>query len=314
MLLSLLFSGFLYHFGTRELSEGFKDQYLKIVTINPEYTNNTRLSKSEYNTRANQLKEDLLYFNVVVLAGACIGSYVLARRTLRPIEEAHQSQIRFTADASHELRTPLTAMRADTEATLMSGTNDISRLRQALQDNLKDIQRLQNLTDHLIDISRHDSKAVTVSETIDLANTANDVLSSLSSRIHDKHIETEEIIENVTVKGESQSLHQLITIFLDNAIKYSSVNGHIKIKVTKKGDKAVIIIEDNGIGIPAIDLPHIFERFYRSKNTKDHKEKLKGYGLGLPLAKDIVDLHGGSVTVRSTENQGTVITITLPVA
>src|ERR1035438_8663009 len=113
MVLSLLFSGVLYHFTTHELSEGLDDQYHQIISNDHDGDNYRYISTSELDTRSKHLILEMVYFNIVVLLGASISSYALARRTLRPIEEAHQAQIRFTAEASHELRTPLTAMKAD---------------------------------------------------------------------------------------------------------------------------------------------------------------------------------------------------------
>ncbi|HUD05304.1 MAG TPA: HAMP domain-containing sensor histidine kinase [Candidatus Saccharimonadales bacterium] len=314
MLLSFLFSGVLYHFGTHELSEGLNDQYHQIVVDDHDSDDANHISKTELDTRSTHLKVDLVYFNIVVLIGAFITSYVLARRTLRPIEEAHQSQIRFTADASHELRTPLTAMKADTEATLMRESNDAAMLRRTLKDNLKDIEKLEELTDHLIDLSRHDSKSTDRAEIINLENITNEVVSSMGPRIRHKKIKVNVKTEPAQVKAEPKGLHQLITIVLDNAIKYSDPKSQINLSLANKGKQAIITIEDNGIGIPSDDLPHIFERFYRSKNINTTKDRTTGYGLGLPLAKDIAELNGGLIVVQSKEGQGTTINITLPTA
>lgn len=312
VILSFMFSGVLYHFSTHELSEGLNDQYRQIITNDHDGDDIDHTSRTEYNTSSRHLKEDLVYFNIVVLVGACITSYVLARKTLRPIEEVHQSQIRFTADASHELRTPLTAMKADTEATLMRGPNDAVMLRRALKDNLKDIKKLEKLTDHLIELSRRDSKAVIKTDIVDLEKIIQEAVLALSSRISDRKIKIYVKTEPTQVKGESQGLQQLIAIVLDNAIKYSDPKGQINLRLVNKGRQAIITIEDNGIGIPHDDLPHVFERFYRSKNINATKDKSNGYGLGLPLAKDIIELHGGQIVVQSKEHQGTTVNITLP--
>ena len=313
MFLSFLFSGVLYHFGTHELSEGLNDQYHKIIIDDHDNNDTDHISRDEYDTRSNHLKEDLIYFNIVVLAAAYITSYVLARKTLKPIEAMHQSQIRFTADASHELRTPLTAMKADTEATLIRGPSDVVMLRRTLKDNLKDIENLEKLTDHLIDLSRRDSKTVTKTEMVDLESLTKEVVSSLGSRISDRKIKIFVKTEPAQIRGEAQGIQQLMTIVLDNAIKYSNPKNQINLRLVNKGKQAIITIEDNGIGIPQDDLPHIFERFYRSKNINETKDKSSGYGLGLPLAKDIVELHGGLIVVKSKEHQGTIVNITLPI-
>jgi signal transduction histidine kinase len=314
MVLSLIFSVVLYRFSTYELSEGLTDQYHQIVINDHDSNDSSRISQAELDTGSNHLKMDLVYFNIVVLVGVLITGYVLARRTLRPIEAAHKSQIRFTADASHELKTPLTAMKADTEATLMRGPSDVGLLRRTLEDNLKDIEKLEKLTGHLLDLSRHDSRATAKAEVLDLEIITKEVVASFSSRTRDKQIKVNVKTQPALVKAEPQGLNQLIAIVLDNAIKYSNPKGQINLSLVNKRQRAIMTIEDDGIGIPPDDLPHIFERFYRSKNVSTAKDRPTGYGLGLPLAKDIVELNGGLIDVHSKEGQGTTVSITLPIS
>jgi signal transduction histidine kinase len=310
--LSILFSGILYHFSTDELGEALHNQY-QLLTDN-DSDDRSYISSHELDIHSRHLLENLVSFNVLVLVGSSLASYILARRTLRPIEAAHQAQIRFTADASHELRTPLTAMKADTEATLMKGPNDAVLLRHTLEGNLGDIEKLDALTDHLLEISRLDSKAVNKTEVIELESITQEVLETFNQRVLDKKLKLRVQTEPAQVKGESQGLHQLITIILDNAIKYSMPKGQINLTLSKNNKQAIIVITDEGIGIPSDDLPHIFERFYRSQNVSSNKKKAAGYGLGLPLAKDIVELHGGSIVVHSKEHKGVTVSITLPLA
>jgi signal transduction histidine kinase len=310
--LSLLFSGILYRFSTGELGEALHNQYQLLNDGGRDDRSN--ISSHELDIHSRHLLENLIYFNAFVLIGSTLTSYLLAKRTLRPIEEAHQAQIRFTADASHELRTPLTAMKAGTEATLMKGPNDAALLRHTLKENLSDIEKLDKLTNHLLEISRHDSRSVSKLEVVELQSVTQEVLAGFKKSVLEKKLKVEAQTSPVQVRGESQGLHQLITIVLDNAIKYSRPKGRIKLSLTKKNRQAIIVIKDEGIGIPASDLPHIFERFYRSKNVSANKKKTSGYGLGLPLAQEIVQRHGGSIIVHSEEHKGTSVHIKLPVA
>jgi signal transduction histidine kinase len=131
--LSLLFSGVLYHFSTDTISDALNNQHKYLVSNDHDFDNSFPVSE-ELNRQSEHLFGQLVYFNIIVITGSTIVSYALARRTLRPIERAHQAQIRFTAEASHELRTPLAAMRADTEVALMEkGIN--SKVRRTLQGN-----------------------------------------------------------------------------------------------------------------------------------------------------------------------------------
>jgi signal transduction histidine kinase len=310
MLLSVIFSFVLYHFGTGELSEGLNDQYHRIINDDHDSDNYRIITGNELNTRSKHLVADLVYFNIVVFVGSFIASYALARRTLKPIEEAHKAQVRFTAEASHELRTPLAAIRADTEAALMKKHSTVNTFRQTLQDNLTDIDKLEKLSNHLIEISRHGSSAVNMNDVIQLDQALTEVVSSQNNRINDKKIEISLKTVSAEINGESQGISQLLTIVLDNAIKYSNKGDSIKIKMFKNNKRVNILIEDSGIGIPEADLDHVFERFYRSKNTSKHTT---GYGLGLPLAKDIVELHNGTISITSVEGTGTVVVITFPI-
>jgi len=311
--LSLLFSGVLYHASTHELGDALRNQYQEIAN-NDHDGDNQRYVSTELDARSQHLLRQLVYFNIVILAGSGIVSYLLARRTLKPIEDAHKAQVRFTAEASHELRTPLTAMKADTEATLMDRSNDPAVLRKTLQDNLRDIEKLEKLANHLLEISRHKSKAVTAFEDIDLETVIQKALEQLQQPIHANQLKIRASTASVHVKGDPQGLQQLFIIVLDNAIKYSHSKGSIDVKLANDNKHAVIVITDEGIGIRAADLPHIFERFYRSKTAVAKEGEVSGYGLGLPLAKEIVDLHKGSFEIQSEENKGTTATIELPLS
>ena len=305
--LSLLFSGVLYHFSTRELAEALHNQY-QVLAIND---GDSRLdtSSQELDTRSQHLLLNLVYFNTLVLVGSSVASYGLARRTLRPIEVAHQAQIRFTAEASHELRTPLAAMKADTETTLMEQTDDPAVLRRTLQDNLNDIAKLEKLTDHLLELSRYKSQAAVVRETIDLEGIIRDVAKQFQQPISAKQLKIRTNTLPLQVTGDQQAVRQLITIVLDNAIKYSQPKGVIALSLSKDNRHAVIKIADEGIGIRVEDLDHVFESFYRAQNVST-----KGYGLGLPLAKGIVEAHGGTIAIQSQPPAGTVVTVKLPLS
>jgi two-component system sensor histidine kinase CiaH len=308
--LSLLFSGVLYHFTTRELAEGLSHQY-HVLIVNDHDGDNNNLPQQELDTHSRNLLSDLIYLNIAVVVGSSFISYALARRTLKPIEEAHQAQIRFTAEASHELRTPLTAMKADTETTLMEKSSDAVVLRHTLEGNLKDIEKLEQLANNLLEISRYQSKAVRHIEVIDLDSVLREELKQFQSNIqaNDLHIKAQ--IAPMQVQGDLQGVRQLVTIVLDNAIKYSHDRAEIVIKLKRDGQYAVITIRDKGIGISAEDMPHIFEGFYRSQNAISKDKVISGYGLGLPLAKEIVETHKGSIEIQSMVGKGTDVVIRL---
>jgi len=312
MVLSLIFSFVLYHFSTQEIGEGLNNQYKAIIRNDHDNDSDDSTTKKELHARSMHLLQDLVYFNVFVLIGSGFSSYWLARKTLRPIEEAHQAQIRFTAEASHELRTPLTALRADTESVLMQNKNDPKLLKKTLKDNLRDIEKLEKLANHLLEMSKYKSKTTMLSESVDLKVKIISIIEQFKKQISNKKVAINFEGKSVKVNADPIAIGQLISIVLDNAIKYSRPKGQIKVSLAELKGNAIIKVEDNGIGISPKDMPHIFEHFYRSPHTKNAGIKASGYGLGLPLAKDIVDLYEGSVHIESVEHEGTKVTINLP--
>ncbi len=314
MALSLSFSFVFYRLATHELSEGLHHQYEDIVGNDHDTDNKHRYdheSSSELQQRQDTIRNGLVYVDIGVLIGSVVVGYVLARRSLRPIEEAHRSQLRFTAEASHELKTPLTAMKADTESMLMQRGANASELRATLKNNLSDIERLERLTRHLLDMGRYRSDAKPRLEEVDLPKLLGGVVRQLGIKYKSKNVRIEQQCTLAVVYAEPLSLEQLLVILTDNAVKYSPKGGMVRIAASQVQRKTVITVQDNGSGIDPEDLPHIFEHFYRSKQHSSTKAA-SGYGLGLPLAKDIVDMYKGSISVDSKANEGTTVTVRLP--
>lgn len=313
MALSLVFSFVFFHFATHELDEGLRNQ-LKIINMNVhDGDNSNNVSGAELHRRADNLKRDLIYFNLVVLVGTLIVGYLLAKRTLRPIEAAHAIQERFIAEASHELRTPLTAMKADTESILMEQGATAGQLRTALQENLQDMERLEKLSTHLLSMARYKSKKNLVNEPIDLQLVIKETVAQAKRQYRSKPMVITTDLQPTTIIADPLAIQQLLLIVIDNALKYSPANATIKVSQKVEANQISLAVADNGVGIPESDLPHIFKHFYRSSQTKS-SDSASGYGLGLPLAKDIVSLYGGTIEVTSRENKGTVVTIHLPQA
>lgn len=310
--LSVLFSAVVYQLSTEELSEALNRQYDSFIT-NDHDGDNVLPPDTAIEGHRQHLLGELIWFNVVVIVGSSVVGYFLARRTLKPLEDAHQAQIRFTAEASHELRTPLAAMRADTEVTLMEKGLP-AKTKRTLLGNLRDIERLESLTGHLLDIARYQNKAASEPVLLDLDEIVSNVISQLNHAAEEKHIRINQDIRPAQVMGEQHGLQQLATITVDNAIKYSRAKGTVAVSLHSDKTTATLTVKDSGIGIPADDLPYIFERFYRSSNAKSAKEAASGYGLGLPLAQEIANAHGGVIHISSRESKGTTVRITLPLA
>ena len=252
----------------------------------------------------------LIYINVVILIAAGIGSYVLARRTLQPIEEAHEAQSRFTSDASHELRTPLAVMKTELEVALRDPKLSKDEMRELLASNLEEVDKLSRLSQTLLQLSRLDYDNIQ-KESLSLEAT--------TRRIAHRFDKTGERIKFTAAKSlpmivaNRASIEELVTILIDNALKYSPPDSQISVHVGKRAQKACLEIINTGEGIRPEVLPLIFERFFRADTSRTGNGK-NGYGLGLALAKKIVEIHNGEITASSAPQHATTFTVLLPIA
>ncbi len=259
--------------------------------------------------RASLLAE-LIVINVMMLALGSLISYLLAERTLKPIEENMEAQTQFVSDASHELRTPLTAMRTTNEVALRNARLSLSESRQIIEENVQDITRLQELTDSMLGLLRDDDRKL-LKQDVDLRHVVSDAMNAVVPQALEKHITIEDSVARITLQGNPQSLTQLTTILLDNAVKYSTTKSTITVSSSQTARHAVLTVADHGIGMDKETIEHIFTRFYRADKARTH-QGAKGYGLGLAIAKKIVDAHGGKITVESTLGKGTTFRVDLP--
>lgn len=229
------------------------------------------------------------------------------------LEDAVQQNQRFIADASHELRTPLTIMRGELEA-VVDGAYLTSDVQETAASILEEVQRLTRIVEGLFAISRLDAgEAQKQSAPFDLAKLALSTAEQMCLLAEDRNITIETYgPHEVTVEGDRARLKQVVVNLLDNAIKYTPDGGNIRLSVFTRDGKAVLEVEDNGIGIPAEAQAHIFERFFRV--DKARSRELGGAGLGLSIVKSICAAHGGQVDCHSADGQGSRFTMELPLA
>lgn len=319
MLISVAFSVALFQVATREVSFGLRTPpTLNNNPANPFLDNGItgqnfdELRLERVSESRERILNDLLIFNaIILLAGGAI-SYALARRTLEPIEEVHNSQSRFTADAAHELRTPLSAMRSEIEVALRAPKITDQEARELLHSNLEEVSRLTVLSESLLKLARYQhSLPASLLEKNNAKKIINDVLKNIHNIIAAKNITVTQKITAPELFGDASLLSELLTIIIENAVKYSPEKSKILITAKNAGDHTKLTVTDQGIGIAAKDLPHIFDRFYRADTSRGVTQ---GYGLGLAIAAEIVKLHNGKITVNSTPNTGTEIIIALPQA
>jgi len=211
---------------------------------------------------------------------------------------------RFVADAAHEIHTPLTALRTNLELASESSAPFAARR------SLAQVARLQQLADNLLDLSRLEAQNAAAEVTpVDLSQMIREMSEIYASRAEQADIDFQLVVEDVpTINGDSAQLQRMFANLLDNAIKFTPEGGEVAVSMCDDGTHAQIEITDTGIGIPAEDLPSLFERFHRGRNTANYP----GSGLGLAIVKAIVNGHKGTITATSEPGQGTTFTIRLP--
>lgn len=312
--LSIGFSLALYSLSSDDLTRNARRQvsFFKANLTPDDFTTYVRLREKQLHEDLGHIRDNLLIFNLIVLLTGGAASYGLARRTLRPIEESLEAQTRFAGDASHELRTPLAAMQTEIEVALRNPSLTKALAIKLLQSNLEEVAKLKALSDGLLRLSTTESKQVFDQE-VPLKKVVEKAAERWDKIASTKKITIKTELSDVRTYGDEQSLVDLVSILLDNAIKYSPKNSEVSIRVYRKDKNAYVSISDKGIGIKAEDLPRIFERFYRTDSSRS-KKHTGGYGLGLAIAKKIADLHGGSIEVKSARERGATFTIQLPAA
>jgi len=263
-------------------------------------------------TEINMLQSLLL----IIMIGCVIGSILsfiaglyLADKALIPIQASWGKQQQFVADASHELRTPLSVIQSRLEHLLRSPAATVEEKASDISIALKESRRLTKLIGDLLTLARSDSNTLEI-------QVRPFPLNRLIQEIADHYQEIAEIEEKKIVWtadthtpfiGDPERIHQLLVILLDNAMKYTQEGGIIWLSCHSTPSQIALSVEDNGIGIDANDLPHVFDRFYRGDQARTLSNT--GTGLGLSIAQWIVEKHHGTISIASEKGKGTKVTV-----
>lgn len=317
MTISITFSVVIYQLNSRELTFRLENLQHSIVDDLFYGTPNSRFAEpgngpgtplyTESQKAAGQMAASLIYINVVLFVAGGLGSYFLARRTLRPISEAHEAQSRFTSDASHELRTPLAAMKAELEVSLRDPHLSTEESRELLESNLEEVNKLIRLSEMLLHLSRLDHDKLEVGA-VDVVAAMQGVLKQHTKEQQRFDVTTR---KKAVARGNEPALSELISILVENALKYSPNASTIKLRVFEQRGMVGFEIANAGEQIPADKIDRLFDRFFRvdssrtsqassASSSQNSARAQKGYGLGLSIAKKIIDIHHGSITVVST--------------
>ena len=252
----------------------------------------------------------LLYVNGLIAFGTGVAAYFLAGKTLRPIEESMEEQKRFISDAAHELRTPIAALKTTIEVNLMDKKLG-EKPKGILRENLEDLGRLESLVQGLLRLSRFE-KNDRVKGKVRLGKIVEDAVKTVAPLAKQKKINIKVgDLDEYVVMGDEKELIEMLVILLDNAVKYSLKGGGIKVEATGNRRIVTIKVKDKGVGISRRDLPHVFDRFYQADVARS-KGVENGHGLGLCIAKRIVEEHGGKISVESELGKGSTFVVRMP--
>jgi len=248
--------------------------------------------------------------SIFILAGLL--GYMLAGRTLKPIKDMVDEQNRFVSDASHEFRTPLTVLKSTLEVNLRDKNLTLAQAKNVIAGSVQDVNTLQSLSDSLLTLAQYQTpNEKTKIESVSFDGIVKEAIRKIEPLAQEKGISIKSKIAKTTVLGNQYHLVDLCVILLDNAIKYSKKTGSVTVRVEQKDKTSTLSVTDEGIGILTKDLPHIFDRFYRA-DTARTKNSRDGYGLGLAIAKKIIDTHHGMIHVTSKSGVGSTFIVTLP--
>jgi signal transduction histidine kinase len=238
------------------------------------------------------------------------GGWLLARKSVAPVELTMEQMRRFMADAAHELRTPVAVIRSRVDVTL-ERPRDAAAYETTLTELRAEVERLATLVNDLFTLARADSDGrlftpvrVQLDEIVlEAVTTAGWIAARREISLN--VAEAEEAV----IDGDPALLRQLVLILLDNAIKFSHVGGSVEISMRAESGVATVVIQDEGVGIASADIPRVFDRFYRAESARG---ATSGAGLGLAIARWIADVHGAEITITPASERGTRVTVRFP--
>ncbi|MGZ8437716.1 MAG: sensor histidine kinase [Candidatus Limnocylindrales bacterium] len=288
---------------------GFLTILAPAFDIGPELTTEA-FAEAAYQATVERIGLALVVANVVVVVLVGIAAWVLAARTLRPIDEAHARQRRFVADASHEMRTPLAAMRSSAESAL-AAANSTDELRAALAVVARSAERLTRITNDLLMLARSEELPKRRPEPIDLSVVVAETVESFAIAHPELPDSRLSLGEDLRVSADASEIGRIVANLLDNAIRYSGGTSAMPVRIVTRAaeGEALVEVADDGPGIPPAELDRIFEPFYRVHFDATSPE---GNGLGLAIARSLAQRNGGRLIAESPPGAGATFRVSLP--
>lgn len=230
--------------------------------------------------------------------------------TFARLEAAFNQQARFTSDAAHELRTPVSVMLTQTQSAL-TRERPADEYRETLEACQRAAQRMRRLIESLLELAALDAGREPLRQMpFDLARTAADCIELVRPLAAERGIIVHTDLPPTNCLGDSDRIALVITNLLTNAVHYNKEHGEIRISAKRERDSVTLTVTDTGQGISAADLPHVFERFWRADPSRSRANGRTG--LGLAIAKSIVEIHGGSIEAAGELGKGSIFTVRLP--
>lgn len=263
------------------------------------------------NAIVDSFRTNLIVCIVVSMALSVVASYVLSRKTLKPIILSWNKQTEFVQNASHELRTPLTIIQAKQELLLDEPQAKIIDKVEEINTSINETRRMARLVKDLMQLAKADSNKVELyKEITDIDGLIKEVTKPFieMAEVQNKKFNLD-LKYGKSINIDKNKIHQVLVIILDNSLKYTEAGNEITVSTYEKDSKFVLDIKDTGIGISEDGIAHIFDRFYRE--DKARSRETGGSGLGLSIASHIVELHGGSIKAMHNGPKGTIIEIKL---
>ena len=314
MTLSLIFTGIIYLLSTASLNRPLlpsEEENSSVSMETPEFEEHSfentfrkRLERRDNTTRLTIIYS-LVGFNLGIFVIGIFVSRSLAKLTLAPIERAMMKQTQFIFDASHELKTPLTAMLVRNEVALRKKSLPEEKAREVIEKNIEEILKMKELTASMLDVARENGEPEKLTE-IDVPEFLADLQEKLApiARGRGVKIETEmNLGKNLRASAAKNTLEQILTIFADNAMKYSGEK-IIYLRAGRRGKNVAFSVKDNGAGVKKEDQKRIFERFYQVDAARTRTEDKTSHGLGLAIAKNLAERQGYKIVLRSSEGRG----------
>lgn len=309
-------NGLIYSVKTQENNEGVLEEYNMryFYTETPSGLRIVLLDKGYEDDSLSNLLVSFATIGSIAFTAFLIISVIVARIAVKPVAESIKQQKQLVSDISHELKTPITIISTNTDIVLSHNESTVDSERKWLGYIKDETKRMSELVSMMLYLAKTDESGVKPSLVeFDLSNSAFEITLPFESICFENSKTFSINIEpNIKILGDEASVKQLMVILLDNAVKYSNDNGRIEFTLKSNADKAIMSVFNTGLPIPKENIPHLFDRFYRIEESRSRDKG--GSGLGLSIAKRIIENNKASISVTSDMDHGTVFSCTFDIA